>query len=137
MTTATRSDRAGLYYPKLPATWWLRHPRYFAFMMRELSVVFIAIFLVVFLVEIRQLARGAQTYVAFVEMLASPGWIVFHVVALAFALYHSVTWLKLTGVVQVVRLGERQVPSKLVAAGAFVVWGVVSLVILAFFLLGA
>jgi len=135
MTTVPRADRPGLYYPKLSTTWWLRHPRYFAFMLRELSSVFVAIFLVVLLVEIHQLSRGPQAYAAFLEMLRSPGWIVFHVVALAFALYHSVTWLTLAGVVQVVRLGEYQVPPKLIAAGAFVAWGVASLVVLLFFLL--
>jgi fumarate reductase subunit C len=132
---APRADRPGLYYPKLPTTWWLRHPRYFAFMMRELSSVFIAIFLVVFLVEIYQLSRGPEAYAAFVDKLSSPGWIVFHVVALAFALYHSFTWFNLTAVVQVVRLGERQVPPRLVTAANFALWGVISLVILLFFLL--
>lgn len=135
MTTAPRSERPGLYYPKLPTTWWLSRPNYVLFMLRELSSVFIAIFLVVLLVQIRQLSQGPAAYAAFVERLRSPGWIVFHVVALAFALYHSVTWLKLTAVVQVVRLGERQVPPWLVAAGAFAAWGVVSLVILLAFAL--
>jgi len=135
MTAAPRAERAGLYYPKISSTWWLRHPSYFRFMMRELSSVFIAIFLVVFLVELHQLSRGPQAYAAFLETLRSPGWIVFHVVALAFALYHSVTWFNLTGVVQVVRVGERQVPPRLVAAGAFGAWAVVSLVILFWFLL--
>lgn len=133
--TSPRVERAGLYYPKMSTTWWLRHPRYFAFMLRELSSVFIAIFLVILLVQLYRLPQGPETYAAFLETLRSPGWIVFHLVALAFALYHSITWLKLTGVIQVVRLGEHQVPSKLVAAGAFAAWGVVSLVILLFFLL--
>jgi fumarate reductase subunit C len=131
---APRSDQGLLYYPKMRATWWLRRPAYFRFMMRELSSVFIAIFLVVFLVQIHQLSRGPDAYAAFLEKLRSPGWIAFHIVALAFALYHSFTWFNLTGVVQVVRLGERQVPPGLVAAGAFAAWGVVSLVILFFFL---
>jgi len=127
--TAPRSDRAGLYYPKLPATWWLQRPAYFRFMLRELSSVFIAVFLVILLIQIRAVSRGPEAYAAFQETLRSPGWIIFHVVGLAFALYHSVTWFKLTGVVQVVRLGERQVPPRLVAAANFVLWAVVSLVV--------
>ena len=54
--------------------------------------------------------------------------------ALAFAIYHSVTWFNLTGVVQVVRLGERQVPPRLVTAGNFGLWAIVSGVLLWFFL---
>lgn len=127
--TAPRADRAGLYYPKLPATWWLQRPTYFRFMLRELSSVFIAAFLVVLLTQIRALSRGPEAYAAFLVTLRAPAWVVFHVVALAFALYHSVTWFKLTAVVQVVRLGGRQVPPRLVAAANFVLWAVLSLVI--------
>ena len=135
--TAPRSERAGLYYPKLPTTWWLKNPRYFLFMIREVTSVFIAIFLVVLLAELYQLSRGPDAYAAFVERLRSPGWILFHVVALGFALYHSVTWFNLTGVVQVVRMGERQVPPVLVVSGAFAAWGAVSLVILLWFFMRA
>ena len=107
---APTAEKARLYYPKMPVTWWLRNLRYFLFMMRELSSVFIAIFLVVFLVQIAALARGPEAYTTFMRKLESPGWIIFHVVALLFALYHSYTWFDLTSKVQVVRLGGRQVP---------------------------
>ncbi len=132
--SAPGPTREGLYYPKLPATWWLRRPNYFRFMLREVSSVFIAIFLVVFLVEIHQLSQGPEGYSAFLETLRSPGWIVFHVVALAFALYHSFTWFNLTAVVQVVRLGEYQVPRRLVAAANYGLWVVLTAVILWFVL---
>lgn len=128
--SAPPAPRPGLYYPKMPATWWLRRPAYLRFMLREVSSVFIAIFLVVLLVQVYRAGQGPEAYAAFLEWLASPGWIAFHAVALAFALYHSVTWLKLTAVVQVVRLGDYQLPPRLVAAGAFALWGVLSLAIL-------
>ncbi len=127
--TEPRARQAGLYYPKLPTTWWLRNPRYFAFMLREFSSVFVAAFLVVLLVQLWQLGNGPDAYGALLQKLRSPGWIIFHAVALAFALYHSVTWLNLTAVVQVVRVGEHQVPPWLVTAVSFVAWGVVSLVV--------
>jgi fumarate reductase subunit C len=134
--TAPRVERPGLYYPKLPATWWLRNANYVRFMLRELSSVFVALFLVVFLVELHRLAEGPGAYAAYLETLRAPGWIGFHVVALAFALYHSVTWFNLTGVVQVVRLGERQVPPRVVTAASFALWAVVSVVLLWFLLRG-
>jgi fumarate reductase subunit C len=134
--TAPRVERPGLYYPKLPAAWWLRNPNYVRFMLREVSSVFIAIFLVVFLVQLHRLPQGPGAYAAYLDTLRTPGWIVFHVLALAFALYHSVTWFNVMGVVQVVRLGERQVPPRLVSAASFVLWGVVSVVLLWFLLRG-
>ena len=51
-------------------------------------------------------------------------------VALLFALYHTVTWFLLTGVVQVVHVGDQQVPPALIVAGAFAAWVVVSLFLL-------
>lgn len=134
--TARRPPRPGLYYPTLPTTWWLRQPSYFKFMLRELSAVFIAVFLVVLLVQVRRIGQGPEAYAAVLQALRSPGWILFHVVALGFAIFHSVTWFNLTGVVQVVRLGERQVPPRLVAGASFAAWGVVSLVLLWFFVRG-
>jgi fumarate reductase subunit C len=131
---APTAEKARLYYPKMPVTWWLRNLRYFLFMMRELSSVFIAIFLVMFLVQIAALARGPEAYTTFMRKLESPGWIIFHVVALLFALYHSYTWFDLTSKVQVVRLGGRQVPPPRVTAVNIGVWLVLSLVILLLFL---
>ena len=132
--TAAHPDRPKAFQPKMPANWWLKHPKYFLFMMRELSSVFIAIFLVVFLVQIAALARGPEAYTTFMRKLESPGWIIFHVVALLFALYHSYTWFDLTSKVQVVRLGGRQVPPPWVTAVNIGVWLVLSLVILLLFL---
>ena len=43
--TAVRPDKSKLYYSKLTPTWWLKKPAYLLFMLRELSSVFIAIFL--------------------------------------------------------------------------------------------
>ncbi len=128
-------EKPQVYYPKMAATWWLKNPKYFLFMLRELSSVFIAIFLVVFLIQIYQLAKGPEAYGAFLEKLRSPGWIVFHGVALLFALYHSFTWFDLTSKVQVVRLGKRRVPPRVVTAASIGVWVILSLAILLLFFL--
>ncbi len=132
--TAVRPDKSKLYYPKMPRTWWLQKSAYLLFMLRELSSVFIAIFLVVFLVQIYQLTKGPEAYAAFVQRLSSPGWIVFHIVALLFALLHSVTWFQSTAVVMPIRLGEHEVPRKMVFALNIGAWVAVSAVILILFL---
>ena len=132
--TAVRPDKSKLYYSRLPATWWLKKPAYLLFMLRELSSVFIAVFLVVFLAQIHQLTKGPEAYAAFVQRLSSPGWIVFHIVALLFALLHSVTWFQSTAVVMPLRLGERELPRSLVLALNIGAWIAVSAVILILFL---
>ncbi len=117
------------YRRPMPATWWLRNRKYFLFMMRELSSVFIALFVLLYLYEFFLLSKGPLVYGAFQKSLRSGGFIAFYVVALVFAVYHSCTWFKLTAKIQVVRLGRWTVPRALVTAGAFVGWGVISAVV--------
>ena len=129
-----RPDKSKLYYPRMSATWWLRRPAYILFMLREISSLFIAVFLVVFLVQIYQLTRGPEAYAAFARGLNSPGWVIFNVVALLFALYHSVTWFYSSAVVLPLRFGERVVPRNVVVALNIGAWIAASLVILGLFL---
>jgi fumarate reductase subunit C len=132
--SGTRPDPAKLYRPKMPATWWLKKKSYFLFMLRELSSVFIALFLLVYLYQIYQLTHGPQAYISFSQKLSSPGWILFHVIALLFAVYHSITWFQSSAVVLPVRLGEHLVPRQTVTALHIGAWVVVSLGILLLFL---
>ncbi|MGH9389251.1 MAG: fumarate reductase subunit C, partial [Vicinamibacteria bacterium] len=73
-------------------------------------------------------------YGDFVEGLRSGPWIAFGIVAFALALYHTVTWFKLTGKVMFVRLGRFVVPPLAITLGQYALWIVVS-VIVAFFLI--
>ncbi|HEX9880857.1 MAG TPA: hypothetical protein VGB25_11730 [Candidatus Binatia bacterium] len=132
--TSTRPEKSQLYYPKMPANWWLRKRNYLLFMLRELSSVFIALFLAVFLVQIYRLGEGAEYYAAYMRTFSSPGWILFHLVALAFALLHSVTWFQSSAVVLQLRLGEQEVPRSVVMGLHLVVWLVASVVILWIFI---
>ena len=132
--SVTRPEPSKLYHRKMPATWWLTKPSYFLFMLRELSSVFIAIFLIVYLCQIYQLTQGLDAYIAFARKLSSPGWIFFHLVALLFALYHSVTWFQSSAVVLQLRIGERLIPRPFVMALHVGAWAVVSVAVLILFL---
>lgn len=103
----TRPEKSRLYHQRIGPTWWLKKRSYFLFMLREISSVFVALFLVIYLVQIARLSGGLELYLAFVRRLGGPGWILFHLIALAFALYHSYTWFASSATVLPVRLGER------------------------------
>jgi fumarate reductase subunit C len=118
----------------MSATWWLKKQSYFLFMLRELSSVFIAIFLIVFLVQIYQLTRGPEAYAAFARKLSSPGWIIFNLITFLFALYHSITWFQSSAIVLPLRFGERELPRNLFVALNVGALAVVSLIILVLFL---
>jgi fumarate reductase subunit C len=117
------------YQRAVPPTWWLSKRNYLLFMLRELTSVLIAAFLIVYLVQLARLAQGAEAYTAFLQRLASPGWIVFHLLALVAALYHSITSFNLTPKIVVVPLGEERVPPVFIASSGYVAWLAISLVI--------
>jgi len=110
----------------VPTTWWLKRRVYFLFILRELTSVFIAVFLILFLILLYQLSLGRQAYESFLGFLASPGMIAFHVVVLIAALYHTLTWFALLPNIVVIRIGEYQVPSKLIVGANYVAWIAVS-----------
>jgi fumarate reductase subunit C len=117
------------YRRSMSPTWWLNKRNYLLFMLRELTSVFIAVFLALYLVQLAQLARGPEAYAASLERLASPGWIVFHLLALVAALYHSITWFNLLPQVMVVRRGEERIPPVFIAGPNYVAWLAISVVI--------
>jgi fumarate reductase subunit C len=110
-------------------TWWLGTRAYFFFMMREVTSVFIAAYLIIFLLMLNKLAVGRDAYEAYLRFLAAPGMIAFHVLVLAAALFHTVTWFHLTPMVMNVRLGERRVPPLIVVGATYTAWIAVSITI--------
>jgi fumarate reductase subunit C len=91
--------------------------------------VFIAAYVVVVLLLLRNLALGREAYEAYLRWLATPGMVIFQVVALAAALFHSITWFALSPKALVVRFGEKRVPPRVVVGGNYVAWIVVSAIV--------
>lgn len=117
------------YRRAMPPTWWLRNRAYFLFMVRELTSVFIAAYVVLFLIMLGKLAAGREAYDAYLRFLGTPGMLGFHVLALAASLFHTVTWFNVTPKVMVVRFGEERVPDVVIAGVNYVAWIGVSLFI--------
>jgi len=116
-----------VYKPELPRGWWLRRRHYFLYMVREFTAVPMALWLVWLLVEIHRAASGPKGYYP----AASPAFIVFSVICLGFALYHSFTFLSLAGVIIHLKVMGRSVPPRTIVAAMFGLWLVASLVIAA------
>ena len=113
----------------VPSTWWLKRRVYFLFILRELTSVFIAVYLILFLNLLYQLSLGRQAYEIYLDFLATPGMIVFHAVAFVAALYHTFTWFGLLPNIIVLRIGENRVPSRLITGANYVPWIAVSAII--------
>ena len=112
--------------------WFFRQSRYLRYMTRELSCLFIGAYTLLLVVGIGRLAEGRVAYEAFLEALKSPLSIVFHVLALGFAIYHSATWFNLTPKALPVQMGEEFMPGWVIAGAHYLVWALLSLGILFF-----
>lgn len=113
-----------------PTRWYFRHPRYMRYMAREVTCIFIAIYTVILMVGLARLAQGPAEYGAFLEALRAPASIVFHVLALAFSLYHSFTWFNLAPKAMPVQIGEHVLPNAVIAGAHYVGFVVVTAVVL-------
>ena len=109
--------------------WWTHRRSYLLFVLRELSSVAVAWFVVHFLLLVTAVHRGPAAYREFLDWSASPLILLLNLVALAFVLLHAVTWFNLAPKALVVRMQGQQVPPQAVAAGHFGAWFVVSAVL--------
>ena len=116
-------------------SWFLRHPRYVRYMAREATCLFIGAYTLLLVWGLRELSNGPAAWQAFLECLRSPASVVFHVLALGFASYHSITWFNLTPKALPLQMGESFVPDGVISGAHYAGWAVLSLVIL--FLAGA
>ena len=89
-------------------------------------LTFVAVFVVELLFLVRAVAHGPAAYQGFLDTMANPAMIVLNVVAFAFLLLHAVTFANLTPRAMVVRLRGRRVPSRMILAGVYLGWLVVT-----------
>ncbi len=111
-------------------SWWLAQPRYIRYMAREVSCVFIGAYTAVVVVGLVRLAQGAAAWAGFIEAMQTPASVAFHLLALAFALYHTATWFNVTPKAMPVQLGEFQLPGIIIIGAHYAGWVVVSALIL-------
>jgi fumarate reductase subunit C len=117
------------YRQPVSLLWWTRRRSYLLFALRELSSVAVAWFVVHLLLLVTAVQRGPAAYREFLGWSATPLILVVDLVALAFVVLHAVTWFNLAPKALVVRMQGRQVPPRMIAAGHFGAWFVVSAVV--------
>ena len=103
--------------------WWLKNRRYFLFMIREWTCIFVggyALFLLA-------LAANHDTFSAFSSILDSPLFILFQLIAFPMVLYHSITWFNLTPKVMVIWRGEERVNPKIIVGANILLFLIVSI----------
>jgi succinate dehydrogenase subunit C len=129
-----------LYHPRwyrarVSTYWWLHQWSYAKFVLRELSSVFVAWFVILTLLWIRALERGPEAYAAFGRWMSHPVILALNALSLFFVLFHTITWFNLAPRAMAVRVREKRVPEPWIAAANYSAWLVIS-VALGWFLLG-
>lgn len=123
--------RYTLYHPRwyrrrVSVWWWLQNRSYAEFVLRELTSVFVALFAVVYLWQLRALAQGPEAYGQFLARLKTPLFLAFDAVAFLFVLFHAITWLNLTPKAMVMRLRGKRVPDWVILSSNYAAWLVLS-----------
>ncbi len=114
------------YRPRVSTYWWMSRRTYLLFILRELSSIFVAWFVVFLLLTCRAIGQGEQEYRQFLDWADTPWVVMLNVVALAFVVLHAITWFNLTPKAMVVRVSGRRIPGSWIAASAYGGWVVVS-----------
>ena len=98
--------------------WWTRKRNYFWYVVREFTSLPLAIWLLWFLYDVSQQ-----------RLVAEPAFLVFSVICLPFALYHSFTFLSLAGSIIHFKVLDKPVSSGLIVLSQFAMWIGASVVI--------
>lgn len=114
------------YRPRISTWWWLKRRSHLMFILRELSSLFVAWFVVFLLLLIRALRGGPEAYREFFEWAERPAVLFLNLAAFLFVVFHAVTWFSLAPQALVVHLRGRRVPGAWIAAAHYGAWVLVS-----------
>ena len=124
------------YRRRVSTYWWTRSWPYLKFILRELSSIFVAYFVVITLLQLRALARGPEAYAAFQAWLSTPLMLTLNLIAFLFVLFHTITWFNLAPRAMVVRVRGKRVPDLVIAGQNYLAWLAISAVVAWFLLRG-
>ena len=122
--------------PRMSTFWWLEKGSYFAFILRELSCVFVAWFVVYLLLLVRAVTQGDASYQELLAWSATTPILLLNSVCFLFLIVHAVTFFDAAPRAMVVKIGPNTVPGSLVLAGHYAGWAAASAVV-CWLLLGA
>jgi fumarate reductase subunit C len=116
------------YRPRMSTYWWVKRWSHMAFILRELSSIFVA-WSVVYILAMLGAMYDPTRYRAFLAWSARPVVVLVNVISLGFVLFHAITWFNLAPRAMVVRVGGKRVPPVLIAGSNYAAWVVVTAVV--------
>ena len=102
---------------------------YLKFILRELSSVLVAWFVIETLLQVNALIGGPGAYQDFQRFLRNPVVIALNIISFFFILFHAITWFNLAPKAMAIRLGGKRVPAILIALPNYAAWLVASVIV--------
>ena len=129
-----------LYHPRwlrqhVSTYWWLQRRSYLAFILRELSCLFVAWFVVFLLMLVRAINQGETAYQSFFSWAAGANVLLLNLVSFGFIVFHAITFFIAAPQALVVHVGRRRLPGGMVGGAHYLALVFVSAVV-AWLLLG-
>ena len=106
--------------------WWLRKRTYFVFVMRELSSLFVAWYVIFLLQLVKAVGRSDTAYAQFWDWADSPVVVFVNAVGFAFIVLHAITWFGVTPQAMALQVRGRPVPAWLIIGAQYVGLAIVS-----------
>ena len=125
MPTFTAHPAKG-YRVRVSTYWWLGRWAYLKFILREISSVFVAWFVLVTILQIRALVGGPEAYAGFQHFLENPLVLGVNLISFFFVVFHAITWFNLAPKAMAVRMGGKRVPNIMISGPNYIAWAVVS-----------
>jgi succinate dehydrogenase subunit C len=125
MPTFTAYPTKG-YRVRVSTYWWLGRWAYLRFILREISSVFVAWFVLLTILQIRALGKGPEAWAGMEEFMKNPLVIVLNFISFFFVVFHAVTWFNLAPKAMAVRMGGKRVPNIMISGPNYIAWIVVS-----------
>ena len=116
--------------PLSKTSWFLTQTRYKRYMAREVTCLFIFAYTFLLVWGLKRLSEGPDAFNAFVQALGSPLGVLFNLVVLIAAVYHSTSWFNVTPQAMPIQRGEEFVPGKIIVGAHYALWAVASLIVL-------
>jgi fumarate reductase subunit C len=116
--------------PHISTFWWLGKGTYFAFILREMSSVFVAWFVVYLLMLVSAVTQGDASYQEFLAWSTTTPVLLLNIAGFLFLVFHAVTFFDAAPQAMVVKLGANKVPGGLILAGHYGAWAAVSALVI-------
>ena len=110
----------------MPILWWVNSWKSIKFILRELTSLVVAGYAIIFLLWIRAIRLGPESFDQFTTMFKHPAFIALHVFAMIALVFHSITWFNLAPQAMVIKVGDKKIPGIIIALSNYAGWAIIS-----------